>query len=111
MNIDSAVIEREEIRKELKRLNAVLKSLRTRRNELDEFINEGLNAMNRKSYKCGKVVVRRKKSNVMKRKKKGQKEADCISVLKRKGIRHPERVCKELMKAMSGNKEVVWKVT
>lgn len=101
--IKSMISEVSSVNDEIKRLNKQRLKLLKRKKELDSQIIEYLEKTEKKGVKYRGTSVITKGTRG--RKKKKEKEQDATDVLKKYGILNSDKIMKELMEAMKGEKD------
>ena len=95
MSGDSYVRECDNLTKEIKRVNEVLKKLREQRSTAQTRLYEYMKRHNLEKYKTYTLKSVTPRSKVP-RKKEAEKRADAIELLKSKNIQNPEELFEEL---------------
>ena len=90
---------------EIKRLSAQLKKLRARKKKTEAKISEYLQQTNTPGIKYkGNIIVLKKTEKCNRNRRKKDKEKDGSNVLSQYGIQNPEKVLKQVIEAMQGEK-------
>lgn len=103
MSIQGKVNELNSIKKELKLLRDKGSALRKRLKQIEEEIDEYLDAKDQPGLKYKGVAIIRETKQKRRVKKKNEQREDAIDVLKRYGINRPEEVFDEIMEARRGS--------
>ena len=97
MSIQGRVIELKSIKRELKVLRKRGTDLRRRAKQIEDEIDEYLDAKDQPGLKYNGTAIIRENKETRKLKKKNEQKNDAISVLERYGVRNPEEAFNELM--------------
>ena len=99
------VHEIDSIKAELKKTRAKVKSLNTRKKQIEGEISAYLKATDQPGVKHRGVAIYMERKEGRASKKNKQRDVDAVSVLERHGIQDPEKVFKEMMEARKGELE------
>lgn len=87
---------------ELKEENKKIKSLRDRKKELEEEVLNYLDETNLPAVRYGNMVVIADQKEQRGKKKKKEKETDCIKTLKSLGVNNPKEAFDKILESMRG---------
>lgn len=113
MTTDSICSSLEEIYKlkqEIKTRNNELKEIRERVKELEQDVFNYLDEKDLPAVKYKNLVVFADKKETRGRKKKKDKERDCVKTLADAGIKNPKDIFDKVLEAMKGEKTNVTKL-
>lgn len=103
MSIQGKVNELNSIQNELTAIRKRSSGLRQRAKQIEQEINDYLDAKDQPGLKYKGMVIIRETKPKHKTKKKADQKTDAIYVLKQNGIDDPERVLEEILTARKGS--------
>lgn len=103
ITIQSDVNTLQELNTEIKSAFIHINKLKKQRKQIEDRIQDYLNAQNLPGIKYKGVVIIRKDKTTHKRKKKKDLEDDSISILRKYNISEPKKVLGELIEARKGS--------
>lgn len=103
MSIQGKVNELNSIKNELSALRKRSSGLRQRAKQIEQEINDYLDAKDQPGLKYKGMAIIRETKPKHKTKKKADQKADAIYVLEQNGIDDPERVLEEILTARKGS--------
>lgn len=106
MSIQGDVIELQSINHEIKVLLARLRNLRKKAKDAEQRINSFLEQKGQPGVKFKGTAIIRETKPKRKPKKKADREADALYVLRKHGIDNPQNVLEELLEARRGSPEM-----
>ena len=99
MSIKAQVAERESIMTELKGMSARSKVLRARCKTLDDEISAYLERTNQPGLKFRGTIIRREEKEWRPMKKKSDRTASALELLRERGVNNPEKLLADLKDA------------
>ena len=101
-DIPGLIIELKEISTEIANKTKEISKLKYRKKYIEEQLCKFFDEKNQPGVKYKGVAVVAEEATTRTRKKKIEKENDCISILKKNNVNNPEKIYKELLDKMKG---------
>jgi hypothetical protein len=102
-DIPGLIIELKEITTELSNKSKEMSKLKNRKKQIEEQLCKFFVEKNQPGVKYKGVAVIAEDETTRARKKKIEKESDCISILKKNNVNNPEKIYKEILDKMKGD--------
>ena len=109
-DIPGLIIELKEITTELSNKSKEMSKLKYRKKQIEEQLCKFFDEKNQPGVKYKGVAVVAEEATTRARKKKIEKESDCIGILKKNNVNNPEKIYKEIIDKMKGDEVVKKKV-
>jgi hypothetical protein len=109
-DIPGLIIELKDITTEVLNKTKEMSKLRYRKKQIEEQLCKFFDEKNQPGVKYKGVAVLAEESTTRARKKKIEKESDCISILKKNNVNNPEKIYKEMLEKMKGDEIIKKKV-
>jgi hypothetical protein len=102
-DIPGLIIELKEISTEIINKSKEIAKLKYRKKHIEEQLCKFFDEKNQPGVKYKGVAVVAEEATTRTRKKKIEKENDCIGILKKNNVNNPEKIYKEIMDKMKGD--------
>ena len=109
-DIPGLIIELKEITTEITNKTKEMSKLKHIKKKIEEDLCKFFDEKNQPGVKYKGVAVVAEDSTTRTRKKKVEKESDCISILKKNNVNNPEKIYKEILDKMKGDEVTKKKV-
>lgn len=101
-DIPGLIVELKELTNEIINRTKDLTKLKNRKKQIEDTLTKFLKEKNQPGVKYRGVAVVEEEAKSRIRKKKSDKEDDCISLLKNNNVHNAEKIYKELLEKMKG---------
>lgn len=109
-DIPGLIIELKEISTEIINKTKEMSKLKSRKKHIEEELCKFFDEKKQPGVKYKGVAVVAEEAKTRSRKKKVEKENDCIGILKNSGVGNPEKIYKEIVDKMKGDEVIKKKV-
>ena len=107
IQVASDMKEIKTIEGEIKRVMTILKTLRSKKKELEERVLSFLESTNHEAIKCDELIAINKQKKYRERKKREEKDKDILEVLYQAGVQRPEDILCEIKDTIRGRERKV----
>ena len=101
-DIPGLIIELKELANEITNRTKDLTKLKNRKKQIEDTLSKFLKERNQPGIKYRGVTVIEEEAKSRIRKKKSDKEDDCVSLLRNNNVHNAEKIYKELVEKMKG---------
>jgi hypothetical protein len=102
-DIPGLIIELKEISTEIANKTKEMSKLKNRKKQIEEQLCKFFDEKDQPGVKYKGVAVVAEEAPSRLRKKKVEKESDCIGILKKNNVSNPEKIYKEILDKMKGD--------